>query len=189
MLDARSSLIAAAAAAGVTIGAVGWLLAGHDEALADVRSALNAAAPVRPATDDALPPSLAGASLFGSSGGAAPTVMLSGLARMPGRHAALLSIGGRPAVWIDEGQQVDGVILREVGGGQVTLDLPSGLVDLRLGETTGGAAPAAASPTQQAAASAVASGDAPPAGYRMPPPPASAPGGSPQEGARPGRSR
>lgn len=183
MLDARTNLIAAAGAAGLTIGAVGWLIAGGGGALDEARSALSAASVPRSSPSDALPPSAASAQLFGqpAAAGGDPAVTLSGLARMPGRRQALLSIGGKPAVWMNEGERVDGVILREVGGGQVTLDMPRGMVDLRLGESTGAAAAAAAA-TGPAGATppSTIGGESPPAGYRMPPPPASAPRGGPQ---------
>ncbi|PVM84918.1 hypothetical protein, partial [Caulobacter endophyticus] len=162
MLDARTNLIAAAGAAGLTIGAVGWLIAGGGGAVDEARSALSAVSVPRSAPSDVLPPSAASAQLFGQSAGAGgdPAVTLSGLARMPGRRQALLSIGGKPAVWMNEGERVDGVILREVGGGQVTLDMPRGMVDLRLGESTGAAAVAAAAPAGGPTPSPAIGGDA-----------------------------
>jgi len=177
LLDLRASLIPIAALGGVTLGALAWLAAGRQDTLSPLQERLAAVRPVR-ATSAAAAPLLAGPPLFALSVGPNavrdPAVLLMGLSRMPGRSAALVSIDGQPAAWLIRGESRRGVILREVGTGRATVDLPLGVKELRVGEATGGApvAPGASA----AAVPLSTTGDGLPPGFRMPPPPASAPG-------------
>src|SRR5205085_694343 len=58
--------------------------------------------------------------LFGPLGGrggvADPTIRLQGIARAPGRVAALLAIDAKPSAWLGLGETRDGVTLVEVSG-------------------------------------------------------------------------
>lgn len=182
MFDLRAPLIPICAAAGLVLGATAWLAAGRQDALAPVQQRL---ADLRPSDGrrglESGAPSLGGAALFALSTGPNavrdPAVSVLGVSRMPGRAAALVAIDGKPPAWLARGESRDGVVLREVGSGRATLDLPLGVQTLRIGETTpaaGGGATAGLNPTN--ATLAPASSDMPPPGFRSPPPPASAPG-------------
>lgn len=92
-------------------------------------------------------------------------VRLEGVARSPGRIAALLAVGGGPAGWLRLGETRDGVTLTEVGSATVTVDTARGPKIVGLG--SGSASPANPLPVAT---------DAPPPGLRSPPEPASAPG-------------
>jgi hypothetical protein len=169
-LDFRVT-VAVAAAGGVALACTAsFLLAGRSQAAAvadlDRRTSLIAAHSVRGDLG------LGGAGLAEApplfpafSGPNAPAVLavaLEGLAQSPGRTAALLSIGAKPAEWFALGETRDGVTLEEVGRSSVTVDTAGGEQTLSLG--AGGA------PAEQAAA------DAPPPEVRTPSEPASAPG-------------
>ena len=177
MLALRTPLIPAAVLAGLALGALAWLTAGRQDTLAPLQEQLSTLRPARGVQQMSGAPSPSGPPLFALSVGPNavkdPAVAVLGLSRMPGRSAALLSIDGRPAAWLARGQSRDGVILREVGAGRATLDLPLGLKDLRVGEGEAVAAgPSAQGPTMPG----LTAGDSAPPGFRMPPPPASAPG-------------
>lgn len=176
MLALRTPLIPAAVLAGLALGALAWLAAGRQDTLAPLQEQLSALRPARGADLELGAPALSGPPLFALSVGPSavkdPAVAVLGLSRMPGRSAALLSIDGKPAAWLVRGESRDGVILREVGAGRATLDLPLGLKDLRVGE---GEAVAARPSTPGLAMPGLTSGDVAPPGFRMPPPPASAP--------------
>lgn len=171
MFDLRASLIPIAALGGVSLGALAWLAAGQQDAQSPLRDRLAALRPARAADLGAGAPIPTGPPLFALSVGPDavkdPAVLLLGLSRMPGRSAALVSIDGQPAAWLARGESRQGVILREVGAGRASLDLPLGVKDLKIGEAAG-AAPGGPIPSSPA-------GDAPPPGFHMPPPPASAP--------------
>ena len=181
MLDLRAPLIPICAAAGLALAAAAWLAAGRQDVLTPVQDRLAAVRPARTlGGSDGGAPSLLGPPLFAMSTGPNavrdPMVTVMGLSRMPGRAAALLAIDGKPPAWLARGESRDGVVLREVGSGRATLDLPLGVRNLRIGETApvanGGVnvrAPEISNPLAP-------SSDTPPPGYRSPPPPASAPG-------------
>jgi len=88
------------------------------------------------------------------------TVRLDGLARSSRGGAALLSINGGPAQWLQQGASRDGVTLRDVQSSKVVLATALGGKEVALADQ--------AAPAPDAAAR-------PPPGYRMPPAPASAP--------------
>ncbi len=178
MFDFRAPLIPLAAVAGLALGALAWLAAGRQDGLTPLQDQLAALGTTRGAELDSNAPLLSGPPLFALSTGPSavqdPAVAVLGLSRMPGRSAALLSIGGQPAAWLAQGEQRDGVILREVASGRARLDLPLGVRDLRIGESAG--TTVAGPPVQGPVTSSPALDDAPPPGFRMPPPPANAPG-------------
>jgi hypothetical protein len=167
---------------GLVLGATAWLAVGRQDVLSPAQERLSALAPSSAKGGlDGGAPSLSGAPLFNLSTGPNavrdPAVSVLGVSRMPGRAAALLAIDGKPPAWLARGEGRDGVVLRDVGSGRATLDLPLGVRDLRIGEATpldqGGAPPGSGAPNP---AFAPAPGDIPPPGFRSPPPPASAPG-------------
>jgi hypothetical protein len=72
-------------------------------------------------------------------------VRLDGVARTPGRVAALVAIGDTPARWVPLGSTVDGVTLIGVGSARATIDNGEGPQQIDLGQTIGpqqGGAPA-----------------------------------------------
>lgn len=182
MLDLRAPLVPICAAVGLVLGATAWLAAGRQDVLAQAQERLTAL-PSSSAQRglDSGAPSLSGPPLFPLSTGLNavrdPAVSVLGLSRMPGRAAALLAIDGKPPAWLARGESRDGVVLRDVGSGRATLDLPLGVRQLRIGEATpvapGGAPPG---PGPANPVFAPAPSDMPPPGFRSPPPPASAPG-------------
>jgi hypothetical protein len=180
LLDRRASLIfAAAAPVGLVLGAAAWTLAGGAGfAEASIASAagqfptLRTRGAVGSASSSGAARAI-GAPLFALLGGrgavADPAIRLEGIARSPGRVAALLAIDAKPSAWLGLGETRDGVTLVEVLGSKITVDTVIGVKEVRLGEATTSATGAAGSPI-------LAIGqDTPPPGYRMPPAPASAP--------------
>lgn len=182
MFDIRAPLIPICALVGLALGASAWLAAGRQDVLTAPQERLGALRAARTQDGGGATPALSGPPLFALSIGPNavrdPAVTLLGLSRMPGRTAALVAVNGASPAWLARGDARDGVILREVGSGRATLDLPLGLHTLRVGEANvpSAAGPAAAAGGASPAAPAVAPGDTPPPGYRSPPPPASAPG-------------
>jgi hypothetical protein len=180
LFDLRAPLIPLSAVLGLALGAIAWLAAGRQDVLAPTQDRLAALRPVRMGEAGiGGAPTLAGPPLFALSTGPKavkdPAISVLGLSRMPGRTAALVAIDGQPAAWLARGESRDGVILREVGSGRASFDLPLGLADLRVGEATPGSAPVGASASAPPS-SGFSANDTPPPGYRSPPPPASAPG-------------
>lgn len=176
MFDIRAPLIPICALVGLALGAGAWLVAGRQDVLTGPQDRLSVLRAAKTQDGGGATPTLSGPPLFaltiGPDAVRDPTVTLLGLSRMPGRSAALVAINGASPVWLARGDARDGVILREVGSGRATLDLPLGLHTLRLGEAS---LPSAATGAPMSSPLA-APGDTPPPGYRSPPPPASAPG-------------
>jgi len=161
--------------AGLALGLAVWLVVGRgvtEDAIQILRARLNAmptGTHASPGSDaDAIAQAVA-KPLFALTTGpgavAEVAIRLEGVARSPGRIAALLSIGGKPAQWVAQGEMSEGVVLQDVTGSKVIVDTPLGLREVKLGESTGPA---------QGAADISAPQEIPP-GYRSPPPPASAP--------------
>ena len=100
-----------------------------------------------------------------------PAIRLEGVSLSRGRAAALISLDGQPAEWIEVGSSRGGVSLVDVQGGAVVVETLVGTKTISLGEA------AAATSGASAAAATVqpAQYDQIPAGFRSPPPPASAP--------------
>jgi len=183
LLDRRASLIfAAAAPVGLVLGAAAWTLAGgagFAQASIAQASALFRSVATRPPRAAAASSGLGAAlnaplfMLLGGKGALAePAIRLEGVARSPGRIAALLAIDAKPSAWLALGEARDGVTLVEVLGSKVTVDTALGTKDVRLGESSP-PAPSATGPST----GVVAQDAGPQPGYRAPPPPASAPAG------------
>ena len=181
MLNLRSPLILLAPVAGLVLAALAWFVFGgagplvRPLAAAEVR--LGAAAPGT-APSFALAPAMvariANAPLFflttGPNAVSEPAIDLLGVAITPGHSAALISVGGKPATWMQVGHAEDGVTVMAVHASSVTVDTPVQAKDVPLGaraSTASSTAPAAASPTP--------SSQSIPPGTRLPPPPADAP--------------
>ncbi len=152
MFDRRSPLILGAVPLGLALAAIVWLLLGaHASALTKLDD-LNARLAVTRSVGglhvvvagaDPAQPALA-TPLFALStapGAADVAVRLDGLAITPGHRAALISIGGKPADWLEVGATRDGVTLMEAHPTKVTLDTAAGFKDVDLWQ----ASPAAAS--------------------------------------------
>ncbi len=178
----RALLIGYGAAGGLVLGALAWVVLGKgaaaSERLDDLQGRLEALRPpalVASASID--PATLASAPLFALTTGpgavSEPAIALQGLAKAPGRAAALLSIDGKPADWLAEGATRDGVTVQEVRASSVLVDTVTGTKEIALGQKTGPATSNGAPPP--APGGGLQSG--PPAGYRLPPPPANAPAG------------
>ncbi|HEX7761131.1 MAG TPA: hypothetical protein VF459_16615 [Caulobacteraceae bacterium] len=184
MLSFRAPLIGSGAAGGLVLGALLWFAVGKGAPAAarmdDLQARLDALRPpatMTPATID--PTNLASAPLFAMTTGPGavtePAVALQGVAKAPGRTAALLSIDGKPADWLAQGASRDGVTLQDVRAGSVLVDTVTGTKEIALGQKVGPAAPASAPGPASPGAPSPPSG--PQAGYRLPPAPANAPGG------------
>jgi len=181
LLDFRAPLIPICAAAGLVLGATAWLAAGRQDLLAPAQQRLTDLRPSEGRRSlEGGAPSLLGAPLFplsiGPNAVRDPAVSVLGVSRMPGRAAALVAIDGKPPAWLARGESRDGVVLREVGSGRATLDLPLGVRTVRIGETTPGAGAATAGLDPASPMSTPVASDMPPPGFKSPPPPASAPG-------------
>jgi hypothetical protein len=183
LLDRRTSLILAATAlAGLVVGAAAWTLAGGavsaEKAVTEAKT-LFPTVRARRATSGSAAENIRQAMnspLFGPLGGrggvADPTIRLQGIARAPGRVAALLAIDAKPSAWLGLGETRDGVTLVEVSGSRISVETMIGEREIRLGGVAEPAGGASRAPLH-------AGQDEPPPGFRMPPPPASAPGMSP----------
>lgn len=179
----RPSLTLGAAAAGLVLGAAAWLLFSHGasaaERIADLQGRAQALAPPPASVTGGVAGAVAldhpiFALTVGPHSVADTVVVLTGIQRTPARTAALLSINGKPADWLDLGATRDDVTLVEVQAEKVVVDTPTDLRDVVLGAKP---AASAAQPGQPAAAPPAASPstDTPPPGFRVPPQPASAP--------------
>lgn len=178
-MDARLTIVAGAAVLGLLVGGGLWAVSGgetQESSLAALDTRLDAVSTgLRHGLDrpsDALAQSQA-MPLFGALEGVDEprdlVVRLAGLVRSPARTAALIAIGEGPTRWFSIGEEHDGVMLRSVSGGSVTVMTANGEREVPLG--------AGAPPSASAGISPVSPGsDQPPPGYRAPPPPASAPG-------------
>jgi hypothetical protein len=171
-----------AAMAGLVAGAAGWLLFSHGASAAARVAALQDRAQALAAPRAGFSSTGAGQvalarPIFALTAGPHPVadtiVVLSGIQRTPAHTAALLSINGKPADWLELGATRDDVTLVEVQAGKVVVDTPTDLKEVVLG-----AKPTSATPGGQPASAAPPTpgeSDSPPPGFRAPPPPASAP--------------
>lgn len=140
------------------MGLVIWALSGGPQpmhaALAGVEDGL-AAAQLSPraaklvvVTRDASAPGLFA---VGSAPLSDVSLSVEGIALRPGRAAALVSINGKPAEWVERGATRDGITLQSVLPSRVVFDTALGAKSVGLGEhpSPGAAAPspAPASPT------------------------------------------
>lgn len=151
-MDPRRLILLAAAPVGVVVGSAVWLVApsqAASEKVAHLNSrVVSIASPQRVRTPDALaaanlpttPPLFA---LTTGPGAVADVALkLEGLARAPGHVAALLAINGGTADWLQLGDTRDGVTLEDVAADRVTVDTPTGMKDVLLGDTTAPLQPA-----------------------------------------------
>lgn len=167
MLGLKGRMILAGACAGLALGAGLWLAVGNASAARDL-SRLDAAlsrVAAGPAGGRLGDPSavLLANPLLGRRGPPAPepSLRLDGVARNPGRSAALVSINGGTAQWLTPGATREGVTLVSVRAGQAVIETTEGTRVVSLGQVADPAATAAATPT--------------PTSGRGPPPPADAP--------------
>jgi hypothetical protein len=84
--------------------------------------------------------------LFNAGAGAAPTLRVDGISILPSRHAALISIDGKPSDWIALGDTRGDVTLVDVQANKITVDTDAGFKELALG--SGPPAPASALPAR-----------------------------------------
>jgi hypothetical protein len=177
------TLIAWAAPLGFAAGLAAWLVAGGASAgfgrLDSVESRLAALRPPPPAR--ASGPSGAGSELLanplfvlttGPGAVREPSIRLDGLSVTKRRTAALISIDGKPSVWLAPGETSEGVTLTGITGSGATFETVVGVHTLTLGQQSAESGP---DPKAAASAPAVALADKPPPGGRGPPEPASAP--------------
>ena len=170
-------MILGALPAGLAMGASTWLVIGgaglaaaniapYEQKFEKPIATLSS----RPLPADALNEALA-SPLFALTTGhgavAEVALRLDGVARTPRRNAALLSIGGKPAEWLELGQTRDDVTLQDVQSSQVVVDTATGFKTIALGDTSQ-AAPAPGTDKPQGPAGS------PPG---RPPSPSGAPGG------------
>jgi hypothetical protein len=175
-------LVLCAAPTGAVLGCLAWAFLGGTPAAAERlqadRGRLAAGRPamarLSPVAD--LAAIAGGHPLFilttGPGAVADVAVRLDGLSRSSGRAAALLSIDGAPAQWVERGGSLAGVTLTAVLDSEVVLETPLGQKEARLGEGPPAAAPGAGMPGPNMLPGAA--GRIPP-GVRLPPQPASAP--------------
>jgi hypothetical protein len=173
---ARRLSVVGAAAAGAALGALVWLAAGGvssaDGRLRDDQIRLAALKLDGP--QDWPVPELAAAAiahpLFALTTGpgavADVVVRLVGFSLSPRRAAALISVNGGEASWIERGKSRDGVTVVEVLPSKVVVETPLGRKEAAFGASD---AIAVADPTSSDQSGV-------PAGVRLPPEPASAPG-------------
>lgn len=134
----------AAAAGGLALGALGWMVfAGHGPAAkplgaAEARlEAVRAEAPRPIGARLDRTAQIAATPLFtlttGPGAVAEAPIRLDGLSQSGGRSAALVSIDGKPAEWLELGATRDGVTLRQVLGSKIVVDTATGFREIALG--------------------------------------------------------
>ena len=171
---------------GLTLGAAAWAIAGGpqraDQAMARVAAdtpVVGRAVQLPVKTGGLLARLETAPALFvllsGPGAVSDPVIRLDGIAKSANRSAALISINGGPAVWLSVGEARDGVTLEAVGVSAITLDLPSGAKELRLGDGAN-IATNAQGQIPGALAMPPPSDFGSTSGFRQPLPPASAPG-------------
>lgn len=176
MLSLRSPLVLGAAPGGLIIGAALWVVLSHGTPIFDRLDSIGAdLEALRPPARTATAIDLSAASskpIFALTTGPGAVsdavVALQGISRTPTRTAALISIDGKPAGWLELGATRDGVTLDQVDGEKVVVETVTGQKEVALGAAS---APAPAAQNTSAPPDA----SAPLAGYRLPPPPANAP--------------
>jgi hypothetical protein len=175
VLDVRSPLIWGGPAVGAVLGVTAWLLFGGSPVrtqLSDFEARL-ADLNIRPTRSNVVVANAAADALshpIFSVGGTAladAVVRLDGLAITPRRAAALVSINGDPAEWMERGATKGGITLQQVLATKIVIDTATGPREVGLNDK-------APVPSATPSGSQPSTGDAP-AGYRLPPPPASAP--------------
>ncbi|MBS0297126.1 MAG: hypothetical protein JSR45_12510 [Proteobacteria bacterium] len=158
MLDLRSPLTLGAPAAALTLGLLAWAVLGggapaatrmteFDQRLEKLqpRAIRGAAVTGASAADAIAHPIFA----VGTAALADATLRLDGVALTPRRQAALLSINGKNAEWLERGDTRDGVTVQAITATKVVIDTATGPRDVLLGDKSAGdASPVAkAAPT------------------------------------------
>ncbi len=77
-----------------------------------------------------------------------PVILVSGLSRTPVHRAALLSVDGKAAAWLNVGQSMGGVTLLDVQSSDVIVETPFGRKDVDLSDQI--SAPSTSSPSPEA---------------------------------------
>lgn len=176
----------AAAPLGIVTGLAAWLLAdgagARMEALSAVEGQVKALRPPRmtgqrPGFGDG--DILLSAPIFAVARGEGairePSLRIDGVSISARRKAALVSIDGSVAEWMQVGDERSGVTLTEVTSSGGILETGLGSRQLAIGEQSAASAPADG--VQPASPSVASSDGGPPVGFRSPPPPANAPPG------------
>jgi hypothetical protein len=126
----------------LVLGPPGSALAQLDRLQERLVSIRPAAAPARIRTAISAP----SFSLFGQS--VPVTVTLQGVSMSPGRRAALVSVGGAAAEWLDLGQTRDGITLIDVRSSSVTVDTDGGTKEIQFAQGSSGPAAVGPAPSQ-----------------------------------------
>jgi len=184
----RLILFGGAAPLGLLTGLVAWLLAGglsvQAQSLSDLEAKLATLRPPKASSARVMPVSIAAlqqAPLFALTTGPGavrePSVRVDGVSFSRRRKAALVSVDGKPAEWLDVGASRDGVTLQEVSSAGVVIETAVGTKQLALGEQSAASSPAPGGSPAAGAVSQASPAEQPPPGVRLPPEPASAPQG------------
>ena len=170
-------LLLGAVPVGAVLGALCWMLFGGGGAAAEriqsyqTRLAAFPAMAPRRSSATAMAAEAITRPLFtlttGPGAVADVSLTIQGIARTPRRSAALVSLNGGTAQWLEAGKALGGILLVEVRGAQAVFETPFG----RRTVTLGAAAAATPAPT-----TARPGPNGAPQGTHMPPEPASAPG-------------
>ena len=177
VLTPRTRIMGLALAAGLAAGAAAWAVLGSGAAdqqrlAADQAELGKLKAPGRP-------PSILGALVAdaiahpiftlttGPGAQTEPVIRVSGLSRTPVHRAALVSVNGGNAEWLDVGETSAGVTLLDVDGSKAVVETAFGRKEVDVG------APGP-SPSPPGAPLALHPADPVPAGSHLPPAPASA---------------
>ena len=80
--------------------------------------------------------------LIGLPAGQTPAIRVVGVARSPGRLAALLEVNGAAPTWITRGESVGGMTLIGVEADSVLLENMTGQIEIKVGQVGGASAPA-----------------------------------------------
>lgn len=186
----RLTLYGGAVPLGLATGLAAWLLAGGASGATEPLEALQAkiAALRAPSSQGARAgyaraADLISAPLFALTTGPGalrePSIRLDGIAISTRRMAALVSIDGKAADWLQVGEARDGITLQALTSGQATFETGLGSKELALGEQSAASAPLVGAGPEAATAPPLAVVDQIPPGFRSPPPPASAPQAQP----------
>jgi hypothetical protein len=138
----RPPLTISAAVAGLALASLVFLALGRhgggQAALDDLQARLVVAVAKAPSPRPPLGSARsAGMRLFNLTSGegavSEAAIRVDGLSVSAGRKAALVSIDGKPAAWLEPGVEQNGVTLVEIHGGKVTFDTAVGLKEVALG--------------------------------------------------------
>jgi hypothetical protein len=177
----RLDLLAWAIPIGLATGLAAWLFAGGASAglgrLDAAESQLFKLKPpaARRAMTEPRAADLLTAPLFALTTGPGavrePSIRLDGVSLNRRRAAALVSVDGKPAAWMQPGESTSGVTLQAVTGSSASFETALGSKTLNLGEQSAESAP---DPQARPTTGPVVA-DQTPTGLRGPPEPASAP--------------